>query len=111
MALALLLTGDPVQSERKPLCGSSKTCHSLNTRNVLDFITLHASEVSETSGWKSLLASRPDLMAEAFHSLASAQSVFCVPSLKPKEILDARQMWPMPVFQWQQSVLLPMASS
>ncbi|XP_028617693.1 TD and POZ domain-containing protein 2-like [Grammomys surdaster] len=49
---------------------------------VLDFISLHASEVSETSGWKSVVESHPHLMAEAFLSLASAQNVFLKPSLK-----------------------------
>ena len=49
---------------------------------ALEFIALHASEVTETSGWKSMLESQPNLVAEAFCSLASAQSVFSVPSRK-----------------------------
>ncbi|XP_031218873.1 TD and POZ domain-containing protein 2-like [Mastomys coucha] len=49
---------------------------------ALDFITLHASKVCGTSGWKSMLKSHPYLVTEAFHSLAFAQSVFLDPSLK-----------------------------
>ncbi|XP_028617696.1 TD and POZ domain-containing protein 4-like [Grammomys surdaster] len=48
----------------------------------LDFIAFHASEVSETSEWKSMVESHPHLVAEAFHSLASAKSVFLALSLK-----------------------------
>ncbi|XP_028617451.1 TD and POZ domain-containing protein 1-like [Grammomys surdaster] len=53
----------------------------LHSRNhlktqALDFISLHASEVSETSGWKSMVKSHPHLVAEAFHFLASAQCPF-----------------------------------
>ncbi|MEJ1282477.1 hypothetical protein NN561_013435 [Cricetulus griseus] len=39
---------------------------------ALDFITAHASEVSETSSWKKMVDSHPHLLAEAFSSLASA---------------------------------------
>ncbi|XP_040596827.1 speckle-type POZ protein-like isoform X1 [Mesocricetus auratus] len=39
---------------------------------VLDFITAHASEVSETSSWKTMVGSYPHLLAEAYSSLASA---------------------------------------
>ncbi|XP_040597156.1 speckle-type POZ protein-like [Mesocricetus auratus] len=39
---------------------------------VLDFITAHASEVSETSSWKTMVDSYPHLLAEAYSSLASA---------------------------------------
>ncbi|XP_034356706.2 TD and POZ domain-containing protein 4-like [Arvicanthis niloticus] len=46
---------------------------------TLDFIALHASEVSETLGWKSMVESHPHLVAEAFHVLASAR-VFTGPS-------------------------------
>ncbi|XP_021045396.1 TD and POZ domain-containing protein 4-like [Mus pahari] len=42
---------------------------------ALDFITVYASEVSKTSGWMSMRESHPHLVAQAFHSLASAQSV------------------------------------
>ena len=43
---------------------------------ALDFIIVYASEVSKTSGWMSMVESHPRLVAEAFHSLASAQRVF-----------------------------------
>ncbi|XP_031231963.1 TD and POZ domain-containing protein 4-like [Mastomys coucha] len=42
---------------------------------ALDFIIFYASEVSETSGWKSMLKSHPHLVTQAFHSLASAQNL------------------------------------
>ncbi|XP_051012896.1 speckle-type POZ protein-like [Acomys russatus] len=41
---------------------------------ALGFITVHASEVSETSGWKEMVDSHPHLLAKAFQSLASFQS-------------------------------------
>ena len=40
---------------------------------ALYFIALHASVVSETSEWKSMVESNPHLVAEAFHFLASAR--------------------------------------
>ncbi|XP_028638504.1 TD and POZ domain-containing protein 5-like [Grammomys surdaster] len=49
---------------------------------ALDFITLHPSEVSETSGWKSMVESHPHLVDEAFRYLNSAQCPFLQPSLK-----------------------------
>ena len=49
---------------------------------TLDFITLHASEVSDTLGWKSMVESHPHLLAQAFHSLASTKSVFWTLPLK-----------------------------
>ena len=52
---------------------------------ALDFIARHASEVSKTSGWKSMVKSHPYLVAEAFHSLASVQC----PSLESKVISGA----------------------
>ncbi|XP_051054990.1 speckle-type POZ protein-like [Phodopus roborovskii] len=39
---------------------------------ALHFITAHASEVSETSSWKTMVGSYPHLVAEAYSSLASA---------------------------------------
>ncbi|XP_051030812.1 speckle-type POZ protein-like [Phodopus roborovskii] len=47
------------------------TAGQLKTQ-ALDFITAHASEVSETSSWKTLVGSFPHLVAEAYSSLASA---------------------------------------
>ncbi|XP_060219304.1 speckle-type POZ protein-like [Meriones unguiculatus] len=43
---------------------------------ALDFITLHTSEVSETSRWKVMVDFHPHLLTEAFHALASAQRPF-----------------------------------
>ena len=53
----------------------------LKTR-ALHFIAVHASEVSKSSGWKSMVESHPHLVDERFHSLASAQSVFLESSFK-----------------------------
>ncbi|XP_055461414.1 speckle-type POZ protein-like [Psammomys obesus] len=49
---------------------------------TLDFITVHASEVSETAGWKVIVDFHPHLLAGAFHALASAQRLFLEPPLK-----------------------------
>ncbi|XP_021044943.1 TD and POZ domain-containing protein 5-like [Mus pahari] len=48
-------------------------CRKHLKTKALDFIARHASEVSETSEWKSMEESHPHLVAEAFHFLASAQ--------------------------------------
>ena len=48
---------------------------------ALDFIAIHACEVSETSEWKSMVESHPHLVAETFHFLGPAQC-FLEPSLK-----------------------------
>ncbi|XP_038959854.1 TD and POZ domain-containing protein 2-like [Rattus norvegicus] len=45
---------------------------------AMDFIILHASEFSETMGWKSMVESYPHLVEEAFHSLSSIQCPFFV---------------------------------
>ena len=55
---------------------------------ALDFIAYYASEVCETSEWKSILESHPHLVAEAFQSLASAQCSF----LEPKVISGSNQL-------------------
>ncbi|XP_076788952.1 TD and POZ domain-containing protein 3-like isoform X2 [Arvicanthis niloticus] len=55
---------------------------------ALDFISVHASEVSETSGWKSMVESHPHLVAEAFHFLASTQCPF----LEPKVLSGTSQL-------------------
>ncbi|KAK1798204.1 hypothetical protein P4O66_000697 [Electrophorus voltai] len=49
---------------------------------AVDFINYHASDVMETSGWKSMVASHPHLVAEAYRSLASAQCPFLGPPRK-----------------------------
>jgi hypothetical protein len=55
---------------------------------ALDFIAYYASEVCETSEWKSMVESHPHLVAEAFQSLASAQCSF----LEPKVISGSNQL-------------------
>ncbi|CAB1312124.1 unnamed protein product [Coregonus sp. 'balchen'] len=49
---------------------------------AVDFINYHAAEVMETAGWKSMVASHPHLVAEAYRSLASAQCPFLGPPRK-----------------------------
>ncbi|KAM7340658.1 hypothetical protein ACRRTK_001273 [Alexandromys fortis] len=49
---------------------------------ALDFITAHASQVSETSSWKTLVDSSPHLLAELYGSLASAPGLCLGPPLK-----------------------------
>ncbi|NWT75945.1 SPOP protein, partial [Prunella himalayana] len=49
---------------------------------AVDFINYHASDVMETSGWKSMVVSHPHLVAEAYRSLASAQCPFLGPPRK-----------------------------
>jgi len=40
---------------------------------AIDFINIHATEVMETAGWKSMVHSHPHLIAEAFRALATQQ--------------------------------------
>eukprot|EP00073_Rattus_norvegicus_P018213 XP_003749378.1 PREDICTED: LOW QUALITY PROTEIN: TD and POZ domain-containing protein 2-like isoform X1 [Rattus norvegicus] len=54
---------------------------------AMDFIILHASEVSETLGWKSMVESHPHLVEEAFRSLASIQSFLGALTQTPKDNL------------------------
>lgn len=49
---------------------------------VVLFPHSHASDVMETSGWKSMVVSHPHLVAEAYRSLASAQCPFLGPPRK-----------------------------
>ncbi|KAL1787871.1 speckle-type POZ protein [Sigmodon hispidus] len=49
---------------------------------AVDFTNSHASDVLETSGWKSMVVSHPHLVTEAYHSLASAQCPFLGPPRK-----------------------------
>lgn len=51
----------------------------LITSNLFSLISSHASDVMETSGWKSMVVSHPHLVAEAYRSLASAQCPFLGP--------------------------------
>ncbi|XP_033616530.1 LOW QUALITY PROTEIN: speckle-type POZ protein-like, partial [Fukomys damarensis] len=45
------------------------SAHQLKTQ-ALDFINYHVSDILETSGWQSLVATYPELVAEAYGSLA-----------------------------------------
>ncbi|EGW07825.1 Speckle-type POZ protein [Cricetulus griseus] len=49
---------------------------------TLDFITARASDVSETSSWKTMLVLHPQLLAEACSSLASTHSSLLGPPPK-----------------------------
>ena len=49
---------------------------------ALDFITAHASQVSETSSWKTVVDSSPHLLPELYGSLASAPGLCLEPPLK-----------------------------
>uniref|UniRef100_A0A8C8UPX1 Speckle-type POZ protein-like n=1 Tax=Peromyscus maniculatus bairdii TaxID=230844 RepID=A0A8C8UPX1_PERMB len=101
VADALLAAADRYGLERlKVLCEDAlcrdlsveKAAHTLFLADIhsagqlktqaLDFITAHASEVSETSGWKAMVGSYPNLVAEAYRSLASAPRPFLEPPLK-----------------------------
>lgn len=47
------------------------------------FLSLsYAADVMDTSGWESMVASHPQLVAEAYRSLASAQCPFLGPPRK-----------------------------
>jgi len=58
----------------------------LKTR-AMDFIILHAFEVSETLEWNSVVESHPHLVEEAFHTLAPVHCFSLEPSLKCQKIL------------------------
>ncbi|KAK7803442.1 hypothetical protein U0070_011917 [Myodes glareolus] len=55
---------------------------------VLNFITAHASEVSQTASWKTMVDSYPHLVAEAYSSLASAQCN--LPEPPPKRLKQSQ---------------------
>ncbi|GFO00379.1 speckle-type poz protein [Plakobranchus ocellatus] len=42
--------------------------------HAIDFINSHATDVMETSGWRTMIQAHPHLIAEAFRALASQQS-------------------------------------
>ncbi|XP_036047281.1 speckle-type POZ protein-like [Onychomys torridus] len=98
MADAMLAAADKYGLERLKVMCEEALCRDLSVENAahtlfladlhragqlktqaLDFITSHASEVSETSGWKTMVGSCPHLVAEAYHSLASARCPFQEP--------------------------------
>ncbi|KAM6164717.1 speckle-type POZ protein-like [Rhynchocyon petersi] len=57
------------------------SAHQLKSQAV-DFINYHASDVLETSGWKSMVVSHPHLVADTYSSLALAQCPFLGPPQK-----------------------------
>uniref|UniRef100_A0A8C2KH68 Speckle type BTB/POZ protein n=1 Tax=Cyprinus carpio TaxID=7962 RepID=A0A8C2KH68_CYPCA len=101
MADDLLAAADKYALERLKVMCEDALCTSLSVENAaeililadlhsadqlktqaVDFINYHASDVMETSGWKSMVASHPHLVAEAYRSLASAQCPFLGPPRK-----------------------------
>ncbi|XP_051055224.1 speckle-type POZ protein-like [Phodopus roborovskii] len=101
MADALLAAADKYGLERLKVMCEDVLCRDLSVENAahtlfladlysagqlktqtLDFITAHASEVSETSSWKTMVRSYPYFVAEAFPCMTFALSPFLHPSLK-----------------------------
>uniref|UniRef100_A0A8C8TDZ7 Speckle-type POZ protein-like n=1 Tax=Peromyscus maniculatus bairdii TaxID=230844 RepID=A0A8C8TDZ7_PERMB len=101
MADALLAAADRYGLKRLKVMCEDALCRDLSVENAahtlvladlhtsgqlktqaLDFITAHASEVCETSGWKAMVGSCPHLVAEAYRSLASANLPFLEPPFK-----------------------------
>uniref|UniRef100_A0A8C8W2N5 BTB domain-containing protein n=1 Tax=Peromyscus maniculatus bairdii TaxID=230844 RepID=A0A8C8W2N5_PERMB len=111
MADALLAAADKYGLEHLKVMCEDALCRDLSVENAahtlfladlhssgqlktqaLCFITAHASEVSETSGWKAMVGSHPHLMAEAYHSLASAHLPFLEPPFKRLKQLGPGQL-------------------
>ncbi|XP_051055225.1 speckle-type POZ protein-like [Phodopus roborovskii] len=95
MADALLAAADKYGLERLKVMCEDALCRDLSVENAahilfladfysadqlktqtLDFIMAHASEVSETSSWKTMVGSYPHLVAESFHGMALTQGPF-----------------------------------
>ncbi|XP_075835309.1 speckle-type POZ protein-like [Microtus pennsylvanicus] len=100
MADAVLAAADKYGLERLKVMCERALCKDLSVENaahtlfladrhstgqlktqVLNFITAHASEVSQTASWKLMVDSCPHLVAEAYSSLASAQCNLLEPPL------------------------------
>ncbi|XP_036047244.1 speckle-type POZ protein-like [Onychomys torridus] len=98
MAAAVLAAADKYGLEHLKVMCEDALCRDLSVENAahtlfladlnrsgqlktqaLDFITSHASEVSETSGWKTMVGSCPHLVDEAYHCLTSAHCPFREP--------------------------------
>uniref|UniRef100_A0A8I5YNY9 Speckle type BTB/POZ protein like n=1 Tax=Pongo abelii TaxID=9601 RepID=A0A8I5YNY9_PONAB len=92
MADNLLAAADKYALERLKVMCEEALCSNLSVENVadtlvladlhsaeqlkaqaIDFINSQATDIMETSGWKSMIQSHPHLVAEAFRALASAQ--------------------------------------
>ncbi|KAA8585429.1 hypothetical protein FQN60_004123 [Etheostoma spectabile] len=101
MADDLLAAADKYALERLKVMCEDGLCASLSVENAaeililadlhsadqlktqaVDFINYHAADVMETLSWKSMVISHPHLVAEAYHSLASAQCPFLGPPRK-----------------------------
>ncbi|CAO2628113.1 Speckle-type POZ protein [Lemmus lemmus] len=101
MADAVLAAADKYGLERLKVMCERALCQDLSVENAahtlfiadlhsavqlktqaLNFITAHASEVSETSSWKTVVDSYPHLLAEVYVSLASAHALCLEPPNK-----------------------------
>lgn len=93
MADDLLAAADKYNLERLKVMCEDALCSNLTIENVcdilvladlhsaeqlkthaIDFINSHATDVMETTGWRSMIQAHPHLIAEAFRALASQQS-------------------------------------
>lgn len=93
MADDLLAAADKYALERLKVMCEEALCSNLVIDNVaeilvladlhsadqlkgvaIDYINSHATDVMETSGWKTMVQSHPNLVADAFRALATSQS-------------------------------------